>query len=130
VNIESNNNGSSGVYIQGDGDNTIVSPKVKGNGLYGFLIQGHGTNKLTDVDIKDNTYHGIFSFGGIAEVHGGVIEKNGYSVFPSSSNVNEHFREWDWTGDWCIDEDWDGMKDGEGVFVAQGPEGWLTLKKC
>jgi hypothetical protein len=80
VHIESNNNGNAGVSIKGNGDNTIVSPpKVQGNSGHGFYIQGAGTNKPMDVDIKDNTSNGIFSFGGIAEVHGGVIEKNGFS---------------------------------------------------
>jgi hypothetical protein len=60
--VELSGSRSNQVYIRGDGDNTIVSPKIIGNSRYGVDIQGAGTNKLlTDVNINNNGRDGIFS---------------------------------------------------------------------
>jgi parallel beta-helix repeat protein len=80
VNIESNNNGFAGIYIEGGGDNTIVSPKVKGNGYNGIDIRSSGTNTLVSIESNNNGLDGVRIQGnGDNTILSPKVHANGYS---------------------------------------------------
>jgi hypothetical protein len=79
VNIESNNNGYDGVRIKGDGDTTMVSPKVQGNGHYGIEIGGSGTNTFVNIESNNNGYDGVHIRGdGDNTIVSPKVHGNGY----------------------------------------------------